>query len=70
MSLECAMDEMAEKLGLDPVEFRILNEPEADPENGRPFSMRQLVRCLKEGAQLFGWDRRMPRCSSRLRSGL
>jgi xanthine dehydrogenase YagR molybdenum-binding subunit len=31
-----------------------------DPENGRPFSMRQMVRCLKEGAQLFGWDRRLP----------
>ena len=60
MSLECAMDELAEKLGLDPVELRIRNEPEVDPENGRPFSMRQLVRCLKEGAQLFGWDRRLP----------
>jgi xanthine dehydrogenase YagR molybdenum-binding subunit len=60
MSLECAMDELAEQLGLDPVELRIRNEPPADPENGRPFSQRQLVRCLKEGAQLFGWDRRMP----------
>jgi xanthine dehydrogenase YagR molybdenum-binding subunit len=60
MSLECAMDELAEKLGLDPVELRIRNEPAVDPENGRPFSMRQLVRCLKEGAQLFGWDRRLP----------
>jgi xanthine dehydrogenase YagR molybdenum-binding subunit len=60
LSLECAMDELAEKLGMDPVELRIRNEPEVDPENGRPFSMRQLVRCLKEGAQLFGWDRRLP----------
>jgi len=60
MSLECAMDELAEKLGMDPVQLRVLNEPEVDPENGRPFSMRQLVRCLKEGAQLFGWDRRLP----------
>ncbi|TAJ70269.1 MAG: xanthine dehydrogenase family protein molybdopterin-binding subunit [Phenylobacterium sp.] len=60
MSLECAMDELAERLGLDPVELRIRNEPPSDPENGRPFSQRQLVRCLKEGAQLFGWDRRMP----------
>ena len=61
LSLECAMDELAERLGLDPVELRIRNEPPTDPENGRPFSMRQLVRCLKEGAQLFGWDRRLPR---------
>ena len=60
LSLECAMDELAERLGLDPLELRIRNEPAVDPENGRPFSMRQLVRCLKEGAQLFGWDRRQP----------
>ncbi|MBI1199298.1 MAG: molybdopterin-dependent oxidoreductase [Phenylobacterium sp.] len=60
LSLECAMDELAERLGLDPVELRIRNEPPVDPENGRPFSQRQLVRCLKEGAQLFGWDRRLP----------
>jgi len=60
LALECAMDELAEKLGLDPVELRIRNEPESDPENGRPFSMRQLVRCLREGAQQFGWERRLP----------
>lgn len=61
LSLECAMDELAERLGLDPVELRIRNEPPVDPENGRPFSQRQLVRCLREGAQLFGWDRRNPK---------
>jgi len=60
LSLEVAMDELAERLGLDPVELRILNEPEVDPETGKPFSIRQLVRCLKEGAQMFGWDRRIP----------
>jgi xanthine dehydrogenase YagR molybdenum-binding subunit len=60
LSLECAMDELAETLGLDPVELRIRNEPERDPETGKPFSIRQLVRCMKEGAQLFGWDRRLP----------
>ncbi|WP_296595785.1 xanthine dehydrogenase family protein molybdopterin-binding subunit [Phenylobacterium sp.] len=58
LSLECAMDELAEQLGLDPVDLRIRNEPPVDPENGRPFSQRQLVRCLREGAQLFGWERR------------
>lgn len=61
LSLECAMDELAEQLGLDPVELRIRNEPEVDPETGKPFSLRQLVRCMKEGAQMFGWDRRNPR---------
>jgi xanthine dehydrogenase YagR molybdenum-binding subunit len=60
LSLECAMDELAEKLGIDPVELRIRNEPTADPETGRPFSIRQLVRCMREGAQKFGWDRRFP----------
>lgn len=60
LSLEVAMDELAERLGLDPIELRIRNEPEADPETGKPFSIRQLVRCMKEGAQLFGWDRRLP----------
>lgn len=61
LSLECAMDELAEQLGLDPIELRIRNEPEAHPETGQPFSLRQLVRCYREGAQAFGWDRRDPR---------
>ncbi|WP_091741250.1 xanthine dehydrogenase family protein molybdopterin-binding subunit [Phenylobacterium immobile] len=58
LSLEVAMDEMAEKLGLDPIEFRVINEPEVDPTSGKPFSIRQLVRCMREGAQMFGWDKR------------
>ncbi|OYU69199.1 MAG: xanthine dehydrogenase [Alphaproteobacteria bacterium PA2] len=58
LSLECAMDELAEKLGIDPVELRIRNEPSVDPETGKPFSVRQLVECMREGAQRFGWDRR------------
>lgn len=61
LSLEVAMDELAETLGMDPVALRIKNEPEVDPETGKPFSIRQLVRCMKEGAQLFGWDRRLPK---------
>ena len=59
MALEVAMDEMAEKLGLDPVAFRILNDTQVDPESPeRPFSKRQLVQCLETGAERFGWDRR------------
>ena len=59
MALEIAMDEMAEKLGLDPVEFRIRNDTQVDPANPqRPFSQRQLVQCLRDGAQRFGWDKR------------
>jgi xanthine dehydrogenase YagR molybdenum-binding subunit len=59
MALEIAIDEMAEKLGLDPVEFRIRNDTQVDPEHPeRPFSQRQLVACLRMGAQRFGWDKR------------
>ena len=58
LALECAMDELAEKLGMDPVELRIINEPERNPEHGTPFSARKLVECLRHGAELFGWDER------------
>jgi xanthine dehydrogenase YagR molybdenum-binding subunit len=62
MALEVAMDEMAEKLGLDPVDFRILNDTQVDPENSdRRFSHRDLVGCLRLGAERFGWDKRNPR---------
>ncbi len=61
MALEVAMDEMAEKLGIDPVEFRILNDTQVDPEDpSRPFSQRQLVECLRQGAERFGWSKRNP----------
>ena len=59
MALEIAVDEMAEKLRMDPVEFRILNDTQVDPNDPqRPFSQRQLVQCLRSGAERFGWDRR------------
>ncbi|MCG2592277.1 xanthine dehydrogenase family protein molybdopterin-binding subunit [Ramlibacter sp. XY19] len=59
MALEIAMDEMAEKLGLDPVEFRARNDTQVDPEKPqRPFSQRQLVQCLRTGAERFGWNKR------------
>jgi xanthine dehydrogenase YagR molybdenum-binding subunit len=59
MALEIAMDEMAEKLGLDPVEFRIINDTQVDPENpDRRFSQRHLIDCLRSGADRFGWSRR------------
>jgi xanthine dehydrogenase YagR molybdenum-binding subunit len=54
-ALESAMDELAHEAGLDPIELRIRNEPEADPESGTPFSSRNLVACLREGAERFCW---------------
>ncbi|MDR9865251.1 aldehyde oxidoreductase molybdenum-binding subunit PaoC [Pseudomonas baetica] len=66
MALEIAMDEMAEQLNLDPVQFRILNDTQVDPvKPERPFSQRQLIECLQTGAEKFGWDKRNPQPGSR-----
>jgi xanthine dehydrogenase YagR molybdenum-binding subunit len=63
---EVAMDELAEACALDPVELRIRNEPDHDPETGKPFSRRRRVECLDRGADRFGWSRRpaAPRATS------
>ena len=58
LALECAMDELAFALKMDPVELRLRNEPKQDPEKHVPYSTRQLVECLQEGAKRFGWSRR------------
>jgi xanthine dehydrogenase YagR molybdenum-binding subunit len=68
LASECAMDELAEGLGLDPIELRIRNEPTEDPERGVPFSTRNLVSCMEEGARRFGWERRDP-APGRMRDG-
>ncbi|UIJ46760.1 xanthine dehydrogenase family protein molybdopterin-binding subunit [Sphingomonas cannabina] len=65
MALEIAIDEMAEKLGMDPIEFRILNDTQVDPEQpSRRFSQRRLVECLRTGAERFGWNRRQAKPGS------
>ena len=56
--LECAVDELAAKLGMDPIELRILNEPENDPIEGTPFSSRNIVEAWRTGAERFGWSKR------------
>jgi xanthine dehydrogenase YagR molybdenum-binding subunit len=62
MVLEMAMDEMAEKLGMDPIEFRIVNDTQVDPHNPeRAFSGRHLIECLRTGAERFGWSQRSSR---------
>jgi xanthine dehydrogenase YagR molybdenum-binding subunit len=60
-ALESAMDELAVTAGIDPIELRVINEPRAEPVSGLPFSSRNLVACLRQGARRFGWDRRDPR---------
>jgi len=68
-ALESAMDELAVELGIDPIELRIRNEPATDPDSGRPFSSRELVWCLREGATRFGWPERDPTPRHRLKDG-
>ncbi len=79
MALEIAMDELADKLGMDPVELRIRNDTQVVPDTTgekrpkgatgerpvKPFSQRQLVECLRLGAERFGWNERSARPAQR-----
>src|SRR5438477_5492838 len=67
---ESAMNEMAERLKMDPVQFRILNEPKLDESLNLPFSSRHYVECLNRGAEKFGWSKRNPAVGSMKRDGL
>lgn len=60
-ALESAMDELASVTGIDPIELRVRNDAREHPESGLPFSSRNLVACLREGAERFGWNARDPR---------
>ncbi|MFI1158477.1 xanthine dehydrogenase family protein molybdopterin-binding subunit [Streptomyces sioyaensis] len=60
-ALESALDELAEKCGMDPIALRARNEPAAGPVSGLPFSSRKLLDCFQEGARRFGWADRDPR---------
>jgi xanthine dehydrogenase YagR molybdenum-binding subunit len=64
-ALESAMDELAVAAGIDPIELRVRNEPDIDPEQDVAFSTRNLVACLREGADRFGWTARDPRPGAR-----
>ncbi|RQO41167.1 xanthine dehydrogenase [Variovorax sp. KBW07] len=70
LAFEVALDELAEKLRIDPVQLRILNDSPHDPERGpsRPYSGRKLIECLREGARRFGWANRSPE-PGRVRDG-
>src|SRR5262249_14966860 len=60
-ALECAMDELAVKLGIDPLALRLKNYAERDQNEDRPFSSKELRACYQQGAERFGWARRDPR---------
>ncbi|MFK3982102.1 xanthine dehydrogenase family protein molybdopterin-binding subunit [Micromonospora sp. NPDC050397] len=68
-ALETAIDEMAVACGLDPIEFRVRNEPTEHPTTGLPFSSRNLVECLRDGARRFGWEGRDPTPGLRREAG-
>ncbi|SNS86469.1 xanthine dehydrogenase family protein molybdopterin-binding subunit [Rhodococcoides kyotonense] len=57
---ETAIDELSYAVGIDPIELRILNEPDVDPASDQRFSSRSVVECLREGAERFGWSERDP----------
>src|SRR5207248_6339663 len=67
---ESAMNELADQLKIDPVQFRVLNEPKIDESLGVPFSSRHLLECLELGADKFGWSKRSPAVGSMKRDGL
>jgi xanthine dehydrogenase YagR molybdenum-binding subunit len=64
-ALESAIDELAERLAMDPIELRRRNEPETDPTSGNAFSSRHLLKAYADGAARFGWIRRNPSPGSR-----
>ena len=57
-ALECAMDELAYQLKIDPLELRLINYAEVDPESGKPWSSKALRECYRLGAEKFGWKNR------------
>src|SRR5258705_5114278 len=67
---ESAMNELADRLKMDPVQLRIVNEPKLDESNGLPFSSRHYLECLNVGAEKFGWSKRNPIPGSMKRDGL
>ncbi|MCZ4259284.1 xanthine dehydrogenase family protein molybdopterin-binding subunit [Limimaricola sp. G21655-S1] len=60
-AFEIAIDELAKKAGIDPLEFRLRNVPDKHPENGKPFSSSTMEATLREGAKRFGWTHTPPR---------
>jgi xanthine dehydrogenase YagR molybdenum-binding subunit len=69
-ALECAMDELAYKLGMDPLELRLRNDADPHPPTGLPWSSRAHRECLERGAELFGWSRRDPEPRSMREDGM
>src|SRR5580692_2288921 len=69
-ALESAMDELAIKLNIDPVELRLRNDTQIDEGKNLPFSSRHFIECLNVGAEKFGWSQRTPQVGSMKKDGL
>jgi xanthine dehydrogenase YagR molybdenum-binding subunit len=69
-AIESAMNELADRLKIDPVKLRVMNEPKIDEGLGLPFSSRHLLQCFELGAEKFGWSKRTPDIGSMKRDGL
>lgn len=63
-ALESAMDDLAIKLNMDPLELRLKNYAEIDESNQKPFSGKHLRECYQAGAEKFGWSKRNPQVGS------
>jgi xanthine dehydrogenase YagR molybdenum-binding subunit len=63
-ALEVAIDEMAQELAMDPIEFRLKNYAETDPDKNKPWSSKSLRECYRQGAERFGWSKRNPKPAS------
>lgn len=59
-ALECALDELSYALKIDPLELRLINYSEKDPDNGKPFSSKELRECYRQASEKFGWKNRKP----------
>jgi xanthine dehydrogenase YagR molybdenum-binding subunit len=57
---EAGMDQLAYELGIDPLELRLINYAEKDPESGKPYTSKELRACYLQGAEKFGWSKRSP----------
>src|SRR5947207_10016148 len=69
-AIESAMNELADRLKIDPVQLRIINEPKLDESLGIPFSSRHMLECFQLGSEKFGWSKRTPEVASMKRDGL
>ncbi|AMA45798.1 xanthine dehydrogenase family protein molybdopterin-binding subunit [Pseudomonas alabamensis] len=66
IGLECAMDELATAVGIDPVELRTVNFTDTNANEGKPYTSKALLECYRQGAEVFGWAKRDPKPASRL----